>query len=178
VRRAFVRGDVGTPKSRRSTRSVPLAAGVATELELPFPDSRLQGDDDLVFAHPATDKPIDRSRLLKRYKAAVRRAGVGPVRFHDLRHTFGTRMAAEGVPMRTLQEWMGHRDVATTLIYADFAPSEQQETAWVEKAIAPVEADTFCRAENRANDALRGETYVYEQAVRSTESPANRWVFC
>jgi integrase len=48
------------------------------------------------------------------------------VRFHDLRHTFGTRMAAAGVPMRTLQEWMGHRDFKTTLIYADYAPSEHE----------------------------------------------------
>jgi site-specific recombinase XerD len=30
-------------------------------------------------------------------------------RFHDLRHAFGTHMAAAGVPLRTLQEWMGHR---------------------------------------------------------------------
>ena len=36
-----------------------------------------------------------------------------------LRHTFGTRMAAQGVPMRALQEMMGHRDFKTTLIYAD-----------------------------------------------------------
>lgn len=45
------------------------------------------------------------------------------VRFHDLRHTFGTRMAAAGVPMRTLQEWMGHADIKTTLIYAHYAPN-------------------------------------------------------
>ncbi len=45
---------------------------------------------------------------------------------HDLRHTFGTRMAAAGVPMRTLQEWMGHRDFKTTLIYADYAPSANE----------------------------------------------------
>jgi site-specific recombinase XerD len=38
--------------------------------------------------------------------------------------------------MRTLQEWMGHRDFATTLIYADFAPSEEHETAWIEGAFA------------------------------------------
>jgi integrase len=44
---------------------------------------------------------------------------VRKVRFHDLRHTCGTRMAAAGVPLRTLQEWMGHRDYKTTLIYAD-----------------------------------------------------------
>ena len=35
-------------------------------------------------------------------------------------------MAAAGVPMRTLQEWMGHRDFKTTLIYADYAPAENE----------------------------------------------------
>ena len=35
-------------------------------------------------------------------------------RFHDLRHTFGTAMAAAGVPMRTVQRWIGHRDIETT----------------------------------------------------------------
>ena len=69
---------------------------------------------------------MDRSQLLKRFKAALKRAGVREVRFHDLRHTFGTRMAAAGVPMRMLQEWMGHRDFKTTLIYADYAPAANE----------------------------------------------------
>ena len=45
-------------------------------------------------------------------------------------------MAAAGVPMRTLQEWMGHRDFATTLVYADYTPSEH-EAEWVEEAFRP-----------------------------------------
>jgi integrase len=126
VRRNYVRGEYGTPKSKRSSRSVPLADLLGGELDRLFKTSAYDADDDLVFAHPHTGKPIDRSRLLKRYKAALRRAGVRDVRFHDLRHTFGTRMAAAGVPMRTLQEWMGHRDFATTLIYADYAPSAHE----------------------------------------------------
>jgi integrase len=133
VRRNYVRGHYGTPKSKRSTRSVPLATRVATELELLFQDSERHSDDDLVFAHPATGNPIDRSKLLKRFKAALRAAEIREVRFHDLRHTFGTRMAAQGVPMRVLQELMGHRDFKTTLIYADYAPSER-EAEWVEQA--------------------------------------------
>ena len=140
VRRNFVRGEFGTPKSKRSTRSVPLATRVATELERLFQESERRRDEDLVFAHPTTGKPIDRSKLLKRFKAALRRAEIREVRFHDLRHTFGTRMAAQGVPMRVLQELMGHRDFKTTLIYADYAPSER-EAERVEQAFRAAASD-------------------------------------
>jgi site-specific recombinase XerD len=42
-------------------------------------------------------------------------------------------MAAAGVPMRTLHEWMGQRDLSTTQIYADYA-SSAHEAAFVEEA--------------------------------------------
>jgi integrase len=135
VRQSYVRGQFGTPKSRRSTRSVPMADRVAGGLDLHFKNSHFQAEEDLVFCHPHTGTPLDRSRLLKRFKAAARRARVREVRFHDLRHTFGTRMAAAGVALRTLQEWMGHRDFKTTLIYADYQPSGQ-EAELVQRAFA------------------------------------------
>jgi integrase len=136
VRQSYVRGRYGKPKSRRSSRAVPMSTRV--ELERHHRRSAHQGEDDLVFAHPATGEPLDRSRVRKRFLAAVRRAGIStPVRFHDLRHTFGTRMAAAGVPLRTLQEWMGHRDIKTTQIYADYQPSES-ETHVVDRAFGVV----------------------------------------
>jgi site-specific recombinase XerD len=69
---------------------------------------------------------LDGNALLRSFQRALASAAVRRVRFHDLRHTFGTRMAAAGVPMRTLQEWLGHRDFATTLIYADYAPGAHE----------------------------------------------------
>jgi hypothetical protein len=96
-------------------------------------DAAFQADDHLVFGNPLTGKPLARRAVLKRFKQNLARARVREVRFHELRHTFGTRMAAAGVPLRTLQEWMGHRDFKTTLIYADYQPSEQ-EAALVERA--------------------------------------------
>jgi integrase len=118
---------------------------VATELERHFQTSAYHADDDLVFCHPETGAPLDRSRLLKRFKAAAKAAGIRDVRFHDLRHTFGTRMAAAGVPLRTLQEWMGHRDFKTTLIYADYQPSEH-ERELVARAFASPEPMSPLRA--------------------------------
>jgi site-specific recombinase XerD len=47
-------------------------------------------------------------------------------------------MAGAGVPMRTLQEWMGHADIKTTQIYADYAPAAN-EAAIVEAAFTPPE---------------------------------------
>lgn len=49
-----------------------------------------------------------------------------PIRFHDLRHTFATRLAASGQPMRTIQEFLGHADSKTTQIYAHYAPSAHE----------------------------------------------------
>ena len=138
VRRNYVRGQYGTPKSKRSTRAVPLADRVAGELERHYQRTAYQADDDLVFGHPLTGNPLDRSKVLKRFKAALARAGVRQARFHDLRHTFGTRMAGAGVPLRTLQEWMGHRDFKTTLINADYQPDQAREAELVERAFGAV----------------------------------------
>ena len=127
VRQNWVLGEFGTPKSKRSTRSVPMADEVGGELERLFKQSRWQGDDDLVFAHPVTGEPLYKPGILRRMRKALRAAKLDEShRFHDLRHTFGTRMAAAGVPMRTFQEWMGHRDLATTQRYADYAPSARE----------------------------------------------------
>jgi integrase len=135
VRRNYVRGNFGTPKSRRGSRSVPLADRLGGELDRLYRETVYQADDDLVFANPHTGTPLDGGALLRAFQRALKRAGVRKVRFHDLRHTFGTRMAAAGVPMRTLQEWMGHRDLRTTLIYADYAPGGH-EVELVNRALA------------------------------------------
>ena len=79
-----------------------------------------------------------------RFYAAMKAAGMAQrcgrkngITFHSLRHTFGTRMAAAGVPLRTLQEWMGHKDHATTQRYADYAPDPTGAAALVARAFEP-----------------------------------------
>jgi integrase len=134
LRRNNTRGRLVKTKSRRSTRSVPMPRRVAAELRRLHNCSDYTGDTDLVFCHPDTGSPYDASKMRKRFKDAVADAGVRPVRFHDLRHTFGTRMAGAGAPLRFIQEWMGHRDYKTTEIYADFAPDPSQEAGWAEAA--------------------------------------------
>lgn len=122
VRRNYVLGEDIEPKSQRSKRGVPMGDQVATALAAfqPFDAT----DDDLVFADPVSGSYMSNAAILRRFRTALKRAGLPTShRFHDLRHTFATRMAAHGTPIRTLQEFLGHRDIQTTMRYADYAPS-------------------------------------------------------
>jgi integrase len=131
----YVRGEFGDPKSVGSGRSVPMAERVAVALRELHERSLYRTDRDLVFCHPESGKPLDRSKLVRRFKQALDRVGVHQITFHELRHTFGTRMAAAGTPLRTLQHWMGHADSKTTQVYAHYQPSEQ-EADTVDRAFA------------------------------------------
>lgn len=105
---------------------MPLAARVAEALTALRSRSAYSHDSDLVFCHPESGNPLDRSKLVRRFKQAITHAEVRTITFHELRHTFGTRMAAAGVPLRTIQHWMGHADSKTTQIYAHYQPSDAE----------------------------------------------------
>ena len=119
VRASYASGALTTPKSGK-VRSVPLAPEVVKALARLSQRERFTGDDELVFAGEA-GAFLDGSALRRRYKAALKRAKLRPLRFHDLRHTFGTRMIAKA-DIRRVQEWMGHADIQTTMRYLHYAP--------------------------------------------------------
>jgi integrase len=119
VRASYAHGAMTTPKSGR-VRSVPLAPDVASALARLGGRERFTGDGDLVFPG-ATGGYLDGSALRRRYDSALARAGLRKLRFHDLRHTFGTRMIAKA-DIRRVQEWMGHADIQTTMKYLHYAP--------------------------------------------------------
>ncbi len=129
----FVRGEFADPKSYTSGRSVPMAGRVAEALKELRSRTPYPRNGELVFAHPESGRPLDRSKLTRRFGGAIGRAEVHKVTFHELRHTFGTRMAAAGVPIRTIQQWMGHADMKTTQIYAHYSPTSQ-EAATIDRA--------------------------------------------
>ena len=72
--------------------------------------------------------------MRRRYTAALSRAGLPRLRFHDLRHTFGTRMIGHA-DIRRVQEWMAHADVQTTMKYPHYAP-RSEDVLLVAKAFA------------------------------------------
>ena len=88
------------------------------------------------FSGSLTGGALDHASLLRRLRKTLKATGVRQVRFHDLRHTFGTRMAASSeVSMRRLQEWLGHRDYRTTVLYAHYEPGDD-ESGMVDRAFS------------------------------------------
>ena len=129
----FTRGKMDTPKSHEG-RSVPMAARLARDLAALREQTHFMQDDDLVFCHPETGHVLDPSKMRTRFKDALVEAKARTITFHELRHTFGTQMAAAGAPLRAIQEWMGHADAKTTEIYRHYAPDPTHGAALVERA--------------------------------------------
>ncbi len=116
---SYTAGGLGTPKSGQG-RAVPLVEEAAQALARLGTRKRWNGPDDLVFAGRGGGY-LDSSALRRRFKRARDAAGLRPLRFHDLRHTFGS-VAIRTVDPRELQEWMGHSDFSTTQIYMHYRP--------------------------------------------------------
>lgn len=102
----------------------------------------MTADDDLVFVGDHGGY-LDGSALRLRYVKALERAGLR-LRFHDLRHTFGTRVIAKADIVR-VQEWMGHADIQTTRRYLHFRP-QADDAKLVAEAFALSEPATLVSA--------------------------------
>lgn len=119
VRHSYVMRTEDAPKSGR-VRSVPMIDQVATALDQLSRRNGWTEEEDLVFVSP-TGEHIEDSALRRRFYAALKAAGLKHIRFHDLRHSFGT-LAVQVFPLTDVKAYMGHADIATTMIYVHHVP--------------------------------------------------------
>jgi integrase len=59
------------------------------------------------------------------FEDAVKKAGIANFRWHDLRHTFASRLVMADVDIRTVAELMGHKKIQMTMRYAHLAPEHK-----------------------------------------------------
>jgi integrase len=100
-------------KTKSSERSIPLNGTSYALL------SELAQNKKSLLVFPSNRKVGERFLDLKKgFKKAVRLAGIAPIRFHDLRHTFATRLVQAGVDIITVQHLLGHAKISMTARYA------------------------------------------------------------
>jgi integrase len=116
VRRA-VSGDVeATSTKSRRAREVPLPDQAAGALARLSHRGDFTSADDYVFAN-RLGRRLDGSALRRRVERARDATGLRPLRFHDLRHTYGSLLVAGGVDLASVKAAMGHSRITTTERY-------------------------------------------------------------
>lgn len=98
-------------------RHVPLEGDALLAL------SALAREGERVFPYAG----VDASKVNRELARAVRLSGIPPLRFHDLRHTFASRLVMAGVDLPAVQELLGHSSIATTRKYAHPTPNHKRE---------------------------------------------------
>jgi integrase len=105
-----------------SARPIPLAPAVVEalrrhrtrQLEERLKLGEAWVDPSLIFSSEI-GSPLDANNVSDLFRARLKATKLRPVRWYDLRHSFGSGLIAEGVDVKTVSQLMGHKDVALTL---------------------------------------------------------------
>jgi integrase len=118
----WVLGALDTTKTSDS-EAIPMTPRLARALMKLKQRGYATGDDDFVFACELTqDQPVPQRPLREAFKIARQKAGLKPIKMYNLRHSFGTSLAAKGVDVRTIQALMRHKRMNTTEQYMAYTP--------------------------------------------------------
>jgi integrase len=117
----------GTTAKTGQTRHVSLNSEVVTLLK----SWRTQSTSMQVFTSPVTGKQFD--NIKKAWGQLRNRAGIPDFLFHDLRHTFASKLVMAGVDLYTVKELMGHSTIQMTERYSHLAP--EHKASAVEKLV-------------------------------------------
>ena len=120
--RVTAKPDLGFSPKRSEEREIPLHGELAKLLER----HPRQGDGRFIFPSPAGNR--EQNMLLK-CKAVAGRCGLDPTKFDlkTFRSSYCTRMLRFGFDVRTVQHWMGHKSLETTMRYLAPAVSVQDQ---------------------------------------------------
>jgi integrase len=126
VRRNYTDGREKVPKGKQ-VRSVPMMPELIDVLAKLKEREEFTGDDDIVFCSQVGEH-LDPFALRRRYYRALDRAGLRRVRFHDLRHAFGSAAITKLDPY-AVQSYMGHQHYSTTQCYLHHKPRREDAAA-------------------------------------------------
>lgn len=118
----WVLGALDTTKTSDS-EAIPMTPRLTRALTKLKQRGSATGDEEFVFACELTpDRAVPERPLREAFKLACHEAGLKPIKMYNLRHSFGTSLAAKGVDVRTIQALMRHTRLNTTEQYMAYAP--------------------------------------------------------
>jgi len=121
--RLRVRNRDGFTAKNGRERTVPLRGGALETLRQMY-ETRDPLDNAPVFVD-ADGSPVKPDRVSKRFKFYVRKAklpGREELSFHSCRHTTGSWLSMQGVPLRVISEILGHSSTQVTEVYSHLSP--------------------------------------------------------
>ena len=122
-------------------RTVPLNSRL---VELLRRKATMQAKGSFVFSSAASTL-VDARNLTRSFRLAAKKAQLIDVRFHDLRHTFATRLAQAGVDLYKVQRLLGHKSAAMTQRYAHHSPESLREGVLILERIHPEISQNYHR---------------------------------
>jgi integrase len=120
-------------------RTIPLNQRVLELLKVKAKVRNIRSN--YVFSSTTGSKIIARN-LLRAFYSALKRAGIEDFRFHDLRHTFATRLAQAGVDFYKIAKLLGHKDVRMTQRYSHHYPESLRDGVEVLDKISTISAQS------------------------------------
>jgi integrase len=138
IGRALSAGVETSTKSGR-IRRVPMSDQAAAALDRVTRRDNFTDADELVFCN-AIGRTVDQSALRRRFRRVQDAAELRPLRWHDLRHTYGSLLAADGVDLVAIQSAMGHSALTTTGRYLHARPASEQAARFT-RAFRPAELE-------------------------------------
>ena len=99
-----------TNTKTRENRYIPISPYLARTL------TNLERVSPFVFVNPQTGRPF--VKISQGFQSALKKAGLGRIRFHDLRHTFASQLVMSGVDIVTVKDLLGYKTIKMTMRYS------------------------------------------------------------
>jgi integrase len=131
------------PKTVRSRRRVPLPSMAVSALRAHRTRQRMERlvagsrwtESGFVFT-TGIGTPLEAGRVSRAFHAALTKAGLPSVRFHDLRHSCATFLLAQGMTLEDVKQQLGHSSITlTSNTYSHVLEGRQRERARVMDAV-------------------------------------------
>jgi integrase len=121
----FARRTVTIFRSKNGERrTIPMNQTVLDLLSQKY--AKKSSGNELVFASQ-TETLLDGSNLRRGFACALKAAKIENLHFHDLRHTFATRLVQAGVDLYKVQRLLGHKSPIMTQRYAHHFPESLRD---------------------------------------------------